>query len=100
MNACYAAGPDCDGPIEAHHLVKRQRIRKQWESLKAAQRRGGPKPWSYTKAIADPRNIVYACKRTHHVEESVVPIPSGFWNFIAAYGLEPCLPRWLMSEAA
>lgn len=99
---CYAQGPDCDGPVEAHHLVKRQRIRREWRRLKAEQRRGGPKPWSVTKAIEDERNIVGACKLTHHVEETAVPIPDGFWDFIAEYGLEPCLPRWItaQSEAA
>lgn len=100
VNRCYAQGPDCDGPLEAHHIVKRQRIRKRWNTLKAEQRRGGPKPWSITKAIADPRNKVYACKRTHHLEESAVPIPAGFWDFIAEYELESCLPRWATQVAA
>lgn len=100
MNPCYAAGPDCDGPVEAHHLVKRQRIRAKWRTLMAAKRRGGPKPWSVTKAIADERNIVYACKRTHHVEETPVPLPAGFWDFIAEYDLAGQLPRWLACGAA
>lgn len=97
---CYAAGPDCDGPVEAHHLVKRQRIRAKWRTLMAAKRRGGPKPWSVTKAIADERNIVYACKRTHHVEESPVPVPDGFWDFIAEYDLAGLEPRWMACGAA
>lgn len=100
MTRCYAYGPDCDGPIEEHHLIKRQRIRRVWQSLMAAKRRGGPKAWSVTKAIADPRNKVYACKRTHHVEESPVPIPAGFWDFVAEYHLESELPRWLQSCGA
>lgn len=99
MTVCYAAGPDCDGPVEAHHVIKRARIRLKWKTLMAEKRRGGPKPWLVTKAIADPRNIVYACKRTHHVEESPVPLPDGFQDFVAEYDLAAQLPRWLTCGA-
>jgi hypothetical protein len=99
MNVCYAAGPDCDGPLQRHHVVKRQRIRAAWKSLMAAKRRGGPNPWSITKAIEDPRNLVWTCLR-HHTEETEMPPPEGFWAFVAEYNLEAALPRYLSCGAA
>lgn len=96
---CYAAGPDCDGVTVRHHLLKRQRIRAAWKTLMAAHRRGGPKPWSVTKAIADPRNLVWTCAR-HHKEEWEMPVPDGFWDFVTEYALEGALPRWMTYGAA
>jgi hypothetical protein len=99
VNRCYAFGPDCDGRVVAHHLVKKQRIRNEWRSLMAAKRRGGPKPWSITKALADERNLVWTCQR-HHKEDIPMPLPPGFWAFVEEYGLQGCLPRYLAEEEA
>ena len=100
MARCYAHSRGCDGPLEKHHVIKQQRIRKAWLTLASEYARGsGPKPWPLKKALEDPRNIVIACKRTHHVEESAVPVPDGFWDYVREYELEPCLPRWLAQEA-
>ena len=33
----------------------------------AAKRRGGPKPWSVTKAIDDERNKVFVCDGHHQL---------------------------------
>jgi hypothetical protein len=96
---CYALGPDCDGPLVRHHLVKQARIRKQWRSLMAAKRRGGPKPWSVTKALADERNLLATCQR-HHQEDIPMPLPPGFFDFVKEYGLQGCLPRYLAEEEA
>jgi hypothetical protein len=85
--------------MQQHHVVKRQRIRAAWKSLMAAKRRGGPKPWGITKAIEDPRNLVWTCLR-HHTEETEMPLPEGFHDFLAEYGLEGAVPRHLQDVAA
>jgi hypothetical protein len=99
MKRCYAFGPDCDGPMQLHHICKAQRIRKEWRSLMAAMRFGGPRPWSITKALADNRNRIATCQR-HHKEDIPMPLPPGFWTFVEEYGLQGCLPRYLAEEEA
>jgi hypothetical protein len=103
VNACALSHlGDCDGRVQEHHIVKRQSIRRVWRSLMAAKRRGGPKPWSVTKAIADPRNKVNVCWHHHKpVEEGrlAVPLPAGFYGFVNEYGLQGQLPRQLREVA-
>lgn len=94
---CYAAGrgDPCDSARQKHHIVKRQKIRGKWRSLNAAHRRGiAPKPWSIMRALQDPRNLIVTCYR-HHKEETAMPLPDGFWDFVAEYDLYSELPRWL-----
>lgn len=97
---CYAAGrgDPCDAARQAHHHVKQQRIRRVWATLNADYRRGrGPRPWSLRKALDDRRNLVYTCYR-HHKEETAMPLPVGFWEFVAEYKLVGVVPRHLQGE--
>lgn len=73
-------------------------------SLSAAYRRSqGPKPWSVQKALKDPRLQIVTCWRHHKpIEEEQLepPLPAGFWNAVAEYGLESELPRYLAERQA
>jgi hypothetical protein len=49
--------------------------------------------------LTDPRLWIPVCGFDGcHVEEQPVPIPKGFWDAVADYGLEPDLPRWLHTQ--
>jgi hypothetical protein len=80
--------------VQRHHVVKQARIRREWRRLMAEKRRGGPDPWSVTRALADRRNLIPVCLACHK-EERPLPLPAGFWEFVADYGLEAALPRHL-----
>lgn len=80
--------------VHRHHLVKQQRIRARWRSLR--YRAGGKAPYKLTAALTDPRLWIWVCGFDGcHVEEQRVPVPKDFWTAVADYGLEPDLPRWL-----
>jgi hypothetical protein len=66
----------------------------EWHSAVTHKRRGGPSPWSLTQALADARNLVPVCGRCHK-EESPMPLPAGFAEFVAEYGFEGLVPRHL-----
>lgn len=94
----------CDGPIQLHHCVPQQAIRRRYRSLKAAHRRGGPKPWSITAALKDPANLTPVCWSHHQLVEGhrIQPDPPpGFSAFLDRYDLYAVLPRHLSrTEAA
>lgn len=80
--------------VHRHHLVKQQRIRNRWRTLR--YRAGGESPYPLTRALNDPRLWIMVCGFDGcHVEETPVPIPDGFWEAVDEYGLAPELPRWL-----
>lgn len=83
--------------VHRHHLVKQQRIRARWRTLR--YRAGGNAPYPLTRALNDRRLWIMVCGFDGcHVEESPVPIPDGFWEAVDEYGLAPDLPRWLSDE--
>lgn len=91
---CVFHGADCAGRIQLHHCVPRQRLRREWKAAKAAHRRGGPKPWSITRAIADERNLVPVCHFHHGQVEAhklYVTFPESVLEFAREYGLEGSL---------
>lgn len=81
----------CDGPLEAHHIIPKQRIkhlpRAKWET---AEKR---------VMLADPRNGVMLCRQHHHlltVRSKLIPaelIRDETWEFAREYGLEWALDR-------
>jgi hypothetical protein len=80
--------------VHRHHLVKQQKIRARWRTLR--YRAGGKPPYKLTTVLNDPRLVIDVCGFDGcHVEEAPVPIPDGFWDAVAEYGLAPDLPRWL-----
>lgn len=83
--------------VHRHHLVKQQRIRARWRSLKYFNL--GKAPWKLTRALNDPRLVLEVCGFDGcHREEEPMPIPDGFWDAVSEYGLAPDLPRWLADE--
>ena len=91
MDACAFHGEDCRGRLQWHHIIPRQRIRRAWQTEKAAARRGGFKPWSVTKAIADERNRVWLCVYHHGEVEAkrlYVAPDDAVREFAYGYGLE------------
>ena len=91
MGCVFLSHGDCDGSLTDHHIVSRQRLRREWRAAKAEHRRGGPKPWSITKAIADPRDKVRICWGHHQAVEAkrlYVTPPDSAREFAREYGLE------------
>lgn len=94
MAACvmYGHGP-CGGRLQNHHLCPQSRIKRRHRSLKAEERRGGPKPWPLSQALKDLRLQVEICKRHHELVEwrrvYVDPrdIPAGAMDAVLEYGL-------------
>lgn len=83
--------------VHRHHWVPQQRIRRAHATLMAAYRRGlGPKPWSLSEALADPRNLSPLCFRCHGQFEQkrlrLVP-PASVWEFADQFGL-----RWSLES--
>lgn len=107
---CFAVGQirPCFGQIQEHHILTRHVIRKEWKSLVAAKRRGGPKAWSITKAIADERNKIFVCDGHHQLlppngaSLRVEPhdLPRDFWIFVRDYDLQAAVPRHLAERWA
>lgn len=108
---CFAVGRGgriCDGAKQRHHVVDKHGIRRAWKTLRAEHRRGGPKPWAVTRALADGRNMLDVCWAHHQLVEGgslhveLADVPVGFWNFVREYGLIAELPRHLQDaqEAA
>lgn len=87
---------ECDGPPQRHHVVSRQRLKKELGpkrthlmadgELVAAKRR-------LRDALGDSRNLVWVCKRHHDLWTNarlVVPrsaVPVSVDEFAAAHGL-------------
>lgn len=83
--------------VHRHHLVKQQRIRRRWRSLR--YRDAGKAPYKLTSVLNDPRLYILVCGFDGcHREETPVPIPAGFWDAVRDYELEPDLPRWLAEQ--
>lgn len=83
--------------IHRHHLVKQQKIRARWRTLR--YRNFGKAPYRLTAALNDHRLSIEVCGFDGcHKEETPVPIPDGFWAAVADYGLAPDLPRWIVPE--
>jgi hypothetical protein len=106
---CFAKGRHrpCYGRLTVHHILSKQRLRREHASLSAAYRRGeGPRPWSLTKALKDERNLREVCWGCHQcVEAGSIPVelsdlPEGFFEFVSEYRLAGLLPRHLMGVMA
>lgn len=73
----------CDGPLDAHHLIRQQVLRRTGND----------------EARMDPRGGVLLCDR-HHTLVTVArlrrdEVPAQAWAFAADYGLQPELEREL-----
>lgn len=80
--------------VHRHHVVKQQKIRRRWRTLR--YRGAGKAPYTLTSALTDPRLWIPVCGFDGcHREESPVPVPDGFWAAVRHYQLEPDLPRWI-----
>lgn len=86
--AQFDQGPDdCDGRLDPHHLVPQQQIKNAVN---------GP---HLQPALADPRNLVPACRYHHerwHNRRFTIPasaVPAATWEFAMEYALEPSLLR-------
>lgn len=92
MSVCAVCGRR--RAVHRHHLVKQQKIRARWRTLR--YRAGGTAPYKLTRALNDPRLVLEVCGFDGcHREETPMPIPDGFWDAVSDYGLAPDLPRWL-----
>lgn len=95
MPACVMFGHSpCGGRLQNHHLVPQQRLKRRHATLKAEERRGGPKPWPLSRALKDQRLIVDICAHHHInlVEQRrlyVDPrdVPAGAMDAVREYGL-------------
>lgn len=103
MKGCLfdgAPGPPCFAPLQPHHLVPQQRIKRRWRTLNAAYRRGsGVKPWSLKRCLEDQRNIVRVCWGHHQRVEARLSahvtrdqLPAGFYDFVREYELHADVP--------
>lgn len=100
--SCALHGPDCDGRLQNHHVVSRQRLRRAWKAAKAEERRTGVRAWSITAAINDERNLTALCVHHHMQVEAKrvrVPVSEGAWAFAAEYGLDAMLAEDLRRAA-
>lgn len=79
---------DCDGPLDPHHLVTQQQIKKVVRGIDARGFR-----------LNDERNIVPVCRRHHDLYHGCrlrIPreaLPAGVEDFAAELGLEWWLER-------
>lgn len=100
--SCALQGPDCDGRVQLHHVVPRQRLRRAWKAAKAEERRTGVKAWSITAAIKDERNLIGLCV-FHHMQVEAkrlrCPVSVGAWAFAEEYGLDAMLAEDLRRAA-
>lgn len=101
-DACFFGPVGCAGRPTNHHLISQQRIKRRWETLNAAYRRGmGPRPWSKRRCLEDRRNILRVCWDGHHqrvenrlsIAVEAHELPEGFWDFVDEYGLHAEVPR-------
>jgi hypothetical protein len=104
---CFARGRHgrtCDHARQRHHIVTQQHIRRDHATLRAAYRRGGPKPWKLSRALTDRRLWVWVCWAHHQLETSgklrveKADLPPGFWDAVAEYGLERHVPAHLSDD--
>lgn len=87
---CPAEGSECEGPIQGHHVIAKQTLKRHGLHLH----------------LWDVRNRLPVCEHRHaqHTNASK-PIPREFvsaaaWEFAAEVGLEWWLDRFYPSEAA
>jgi hypothetical protein len=92
MTCLLSGHGDCRGRTQLHHIVPRQRIRRQHAGIVAEYRRTGqPQPWGLMKALGDDRNLVELCVYHHgEVEQRrlYVTPPESAREFAREYGLE------------
>lgn len=76
--ACFLkqfAGPglrECDGPVQKHHVVKQQTIKRQFPAVSslAPDEVVRRRKRELAAALKDTRNLVSACKRHHDILHS------------------------------
>jgi hypothetical protein len=91
--ACLLACGDCDGPVEAHHVVPKQRVKHWLGFMEIAPEDLWPIVW-------DDRNGVPLCRDRHHHLVTVgalkLPawkVPLAVYDFAAQYDLGWSLDR-------
>lgn len=78
----------CDGPLDAHHLIPKQRIKREFRHDDRL-----------VDLIADPRNGIAVCRRHHDMLEGRklrmlrVELPAGLEEFAVEVGMVWCLER-------
>lgn len=86
----HAPKSGCDGPLDAHHLIKKQRIRVHVSTLEEPER---------LRAMYDPRIGIPVCRRHHHeLEHGFKPmfyedLPQAAIEYARDWGLEWSLDR-------
>lgn len=114
---CQFANEDCAGRLEWHHVVKQQRLKREFRY--GAWRHPGEATYrpigrhgvrsihetehlSLTQILGDPRNRVWVCS-FHHERISngrvKVELPDSVWEFARAFGLEGMLENDLRRAA-
>jgi hypothetical protein len=77
--------------VHLHHWVPQQRVKARHKTVVAEHRRGGPKPWSLSEALNDPRNLSPLCFRCHgQFEQKKLRLepPASALEFGRDFGLE------------
>lgn len=91
------SAPDCPfPPVHRHHWVPKRRIKSRHATLSSNHRHGGPKPWSLSEALADPRNLSPLCFYCHgQFEQKILRLdpPESAYEFAKEYGLEWSLEK-------
>lgn len=93
---CCMESAACEGRLEAHHIISRQRLRFAREAARTALSSGREvtperkhlHEQSIEDLIADPRNGVVVCER-HHKRPWNIPEPDHVAEFRAEYGFPP-----------
>ncbi len=103
---CVLADGECYGRLEWHHVVKQQRLRREFPhgaALRPAE--VGARCWvrpNYGEApsltladiLGDTRNRVWLCKHHHKLVTNHrvdVPLPDSVWEFAREFGLDAAL---------
>lgn len=108
--SCYLrqfAGPglrECDGPIQSHHVVKQQTIKRNFPPVSslAPDEVVRRRKRELAAALKDSRNLVRACKRHHDILHwpNGFSVPSGRWpDSVRAFAEEHGL-GWALERAA
>lgn len=98
---CAFAGPDCEGRLEWHHCLTKNRLKRMFPY--GGSREPGDRQWypisrlgpgtqtiPLTEILGDARNRVWLCSHHHELVTNgrlKVELPESVWEFAREFGL-------------
>lgn len=115
---CALASKDCAGRLEWHHVIKQQRLRREfkygafeiptWQLTAASEQVWSPAhryadpDLSLDSILGDTRNRIFLCSHHHELVTNgrvKVELPDSVWEFAREFGLEGMLENDLRRAA-